>query len=189
MTKLVQGKIEKIVSKPIDKDKFDNVFRVSVKVGEAWIGLGGAKREGLAIQKGKEWIELKAGDEVVITAEENGDFLNAKRSDVKLLKAAEGVIAVPGSPLPPKGGKTAVASPSAFVDRDAEIKAGMFFNKAVDVAIAKHGEKVSKGVVVQAYQMLSEAYDECRSAKKVPEPRDVAPDEEESGDFDDDIPF
>ena len=185
MTKLVQGKIEKIVSKPIDKDKFDNVFRVSVKVGEAWIGLGGAKREGLSIQKGKEWIELKAGDEVVITAEENGDYLNAKRSDVKLLKAAEGAVAVPGSPLPPKK-PTAVAS--TFVDRDVEIKAGMFFNKAVDVAIAQHGEKVSKGVVVQAYQMLSEAYDECRSAKKAPEPRDVAPDEEQEQ-FDDEIPF
>ncbi len=182
MTKLVQGKIEKIVSKPIPADKYENVFRVSVKIGEAWIGLGGAKREGLSIQKGKEWIELKAGDEVVITAEENGDFLNAKRSDVKLLKAA---VAVPGSPLPPKGGKTFAATP---VDRDAEIKAGMFFNKAVDVAIAKHGEKVSKSTVVQAYQMLSEAYDECRSAKKVPEPRDVAPDEEQEQ-FDDDIPF
>ena len=183
MTKLIQGKIEKIVSKPIPADKYENVFRLSVKVGEEWVGLGGVKKEGLSIQKGKEWINLKEGDEVVITAEENGDFLNAKRSDVKLIKAA---IATPGSPLPPR------PKPGSFDDaRNAEIKAGMFFNKAVDVAIAKHGEKVSKDTVVQAYQMLEEAYAECRSAKKAPEPRDVAPDEEpeESGGFDDDIPF
>jgi len=187
MTKLIQGKIEKIVSKPIPADKYENVFRLSVKVGEEWVGLGGVKKEGLSIKKGKEWINLKEGDEVVITAEENGDFLNAKRSDVKLLKSGVGASAIPGSPLPPKDKPP--SSSSSYVDRDAEIKAGMFFNKAVDVAIAKHGEKVSKSVVVQAYQMLSEAYDECRSAKKVPEPRDVAPDEEESGDFEDEIPF
>lgn len=189
MTKLVQGKIEKIVSKPIPADKFDNVFRLSVKVGEDWVGLGSVKKEGLQINKGKEWIDLKQGDEVVITAEENGDFLNAKRSDVKLIKAA---IATPGSPLPPKKPTAAVAqSSSTFVDRDLEIKAGMFFNKAVDVAIAKHGEKVSKGTVVQAYQMLEEAYAECRSAKKAPEPRDVAPDEnpDDGVDFDSEIPF
>ena len=188
MTKLIQGKIEKIVSKPIPADKYENVFRLSVKVGEEWVGLGGVKKEGLSIQKGKEWINLKEGDEVVITAEENGDFLNAKRSDVKLIKAA---IATPGSPLPPKKPTAAAQSSSTFVDRDLEIKAGMFFNKAVEVAIAQKGQAVSKQSVVQAYQMLEEAYAECRSAKKAPEPRDVAPDEEpeESGGFDDDIPF
>lgn len=187
MTKLIQGKIEKIVSKEIPPDNYENTFRISVKVCENWIGLGSKKKAGLSIQKGKEWIVLNEGDEVVITAEENGKYLNAKVSDVKLLKKGSDPVssAVPGSPLPQK------LTASTYTDRDAEIKAGMFFNKAVDVAIAKHGEKVSKAAVVQAYQMLEQAYAECRSDKSVPEPRDVAPDEEqqEQADFDDNLPF
>ena len=182
--KVIQGKIEKILNKDLDQeDKFGNKTRLSVKVGEDWIGMGNKKVAGLSIQKGKEWIELFEGDEVVITAEENGKYLNAKTSDCKLVKRGEGK---------PQGKPTQTtqqfkATPGNFSDRDTEIKAGMFFNKAVDVAIAKHGEKVSKGTVVQAYQMLEEAYAECRSAKKAPEPRDVAPDEDV--DFDSEIPF
>lgn len=180
MTKLIQGKIEKIVSKPIPADKYENVFRLSVKVGEEWVGLGGVKKEGLSIQKGKEWINLKEGDEVVITAEENGDFLNAKRSDVKLIKAA---IATPGSPLPPK---------SKSDNYGDGARRGMLFNNAVAICLAKYGAKISKTHVVEHYSMLEEWCAECESPKKkAPEPRDVAPDEnpDDGVDFDDEIPF
>lgn len=189
MTTQITGKIEKIVSKQIPPDKYENTFRTSIKIGDKWIGVGTSKKAGVSIQKGKDWIAVEEGDEVAVFADQNGDFLNAKKSDIKLLKkGAAQAAAVPDSPLP-SGAKTNHKQTGMFESRDTEIKAGMFFNKAVDVAIAKHGEKVSKEAVVQAYGMLEQAYAECRSAKKAPEPRDVAPDEEESTNFDDDLPF
>ena len=191
---VVQGKITRVFNKPLDKpDMYENVTRLSVEVDtghaeKVWVSLGAKKKDGLQVQgKDKKWVQVGAGSSVVITAERNGDFLNAKISDVKISElVGPSAYAFPGSPLPSKP-QAGAASAAVWHTRDEDIKAGMQFNKAVDLAIANsQGKGVTKQAIVAAFRVLQETYDECRAAPpKAVTPRDVAPDI----DLDDDIPF
>jgi hypothetical protein len=195
---VVQGKITRVFNKPLDKpDMYENVTRLSVEVdiGKAekvWVSLGAKKKDGLQVQgKDKKWVQVGAGSSVVITAERNGDFLNAKISDVKISElVGPSADAFPVSPLHPK---PQAAGAAVWHTRDEDIKAGMQFNKAVDLAIANsQGKGVTKQDIVAAFRVLQETYDECRAPPPQPPlppravtQRDVAPDV----DFDDEVPF
>jgi hypothetical protein len=89
--KLIEGVVEAISAKDLpEEDQWGNTHRISLKIGEDWVGLGSAKKPNVSIKEGQGWYEVKKGDQVAVVAQENGNFLNAKRGDVKLVKKGGG---------------------------------------------------------------------------------------------------
>lgn len=158
----MKGTIEAVTNKEMN-GKFGKQFIPAFKIGDDWYSFGFQKKE----------TTLKKGDvvEFEFTVNDKG-YKNVTLEAVK-------VVAQAPYEVPAKG---------VWDKRDEEIKAGMFFNKAVDIAIAKHDVKVTKAAIVQSYRMCQEAYEECRKQpEEVPAVKlaKVA----NGNDFDDDLPF
>lgn len=94
MTELIQGTLKRVFNKEMPEDQWGNNTRLSIAISpdtggdDVWVSLGTAKRPGLTVKIGKDWETINEGSKIVVVAERNGDFLNAKRADVKVLSKA-----------------------------------------------------------------------------------------------------
>jgi len=189
--RVIKGVVSKIFNKDIPTDKYDNVTRLSVQIGEEWIGFGGKKFPGLSVKQGGSWVDVKEGDTVECVVEDNGDFINGKTTGVKLVSKGSG--APPAQPKSAQA-KAPQAQKTTGVDwdkRDTDIKPGMFFNNACQIAMNEN-KKVSVDSIVAAYRMVEKAYEECRNGTAAEQYRPQASDYDgETGPdpMDDDIPF
>lgn len=167
MTEIIQGVLKRISNKDLaTPDQFGNVTRLSVLVeaedGEKWVSLGTMKKPGLSIQKGKDWINVGVGSTILALAERNGDFLNGKRSDVKVLSLVEaGAPPKQQAPSPPTKAPEASAGvtpkggsgDSAYWARK---DAGAAASASVDKALAFYS---IKGEAPSIPQLLAKARD------------------------------
>lgn len=91
---LIQGVVEKILFKDLgEEDQWGNTHRLSIKVGDHWIGFGKKKPNArgdlkVAIKKGAGWEDVEEGDEIGIVATESNGYLNGKTGDIKMVKKA-----------------------------------------------------------------------------------------------------
>jgi len=146
--KLIEGVVEAISAKDLpEEDQWGNTHRISLKIGEDWVGLGSAKKPNVSIKEGQGWYEVKKGDQVAVVAQENGNFLNAKRGDVKLVKKGSGTQSQSGTSSrgsQSSSGKTSAStSVSAGVDwaaKDAGAAASASIDKALRYIALRSGD-------------------------------------------------
>jgi hypothetical protein len=156
--KMVQGVIEKILFKPFDEpDQYENTGRLSIKVGDDWVGFGPSKKAEINIKKGTGWEKVEEGDEVALMCEEsewNGKiYLNGKKSQIKVVKKGTGsptknAPAAPSSAARGSGaGAVSAKSASANNGVDWAAKdAGGAASASIDKAIAYYQLQGNTGV-------------------------------------------
>lgn len=134
--KLIEGVVESISAKdlPNGEDQWGNTCRLSIKVGEDWIGIGTAKKPEVNIKEGAGWHKLAKGDTIAVVVEENGQWLNAKRGDIKVKAKGNGG----ASPARTSGGSAATrTAPTANASVDwARKDAGAAASASIDKALA-----------------------------------------------------
>ena len=130
---LIKGVVSAISAKEIPEDRFGNTYRLSIKVGDDWIGLGSGKKPDIGVKEGDSWHTLSKGDEVALVVEENNGYLNGQKKTLKVTKKGSGSVssssksdssrgAVAAKPAPANSGvdwaaKDAGAAASASIDK------------------------------------------------------------------------
>ena len=87
-----QGKIERVFAKEMpEKDKYDNVFRVTIKTEAGdWYSWGNAKRDSINIKDGADWVSVEPGDDVFFKYDVNGDFKNIAKTSMTIVTKGAG---------------------------------------------------------------------------------------------------
>lgn len=137
--KLIEGVVEAISAKdlPNGEDQWGNTCRLSIKVGEDWIGIGTAKKPEVNIKEGAGWHKLSKGDTIAVVVEENGQWLNAKKSDIKIKGKGNSPATGGASPARTSGGSAATrTAPTASAPVDwARKDAGAAASASIDKAL------------------------------------------------------
>jgi pyruvate/2-oxoglutarate dehydrogenase complex dihydrolipoamide acyltransferase (E2) component len=157
--------------KPIPEDSYGNVFRASAKMSPSgvWIGFGGVKSERLVAKVKGKWEPVNKGDVITVVCSKNGDYLNAKQSDIKLETSAPA--AKPASKpalLQPQGDKPKAASAGVQVPG---VEVGMALNNAVQAFV--HGKIERSDIEAFALEVLGIS-DRLRTGTAAPAPAEAA---------------
>jgi hypothetical protein len=129
----LSGVVEAISIKALDEaDRFGNLHRCSLKLGEDWVSWGTTKKPEISYKEGDSYKTLLKGMEVEFMYKQNGDFKNISKTTLAVI-STEGAQAAP----PPKAPVQQQAAPAykpqakgGFVN-PAEV--GQCLNLAVDV--------------------------------------------------------
>lgn len=164
------GKVVKVFSKPLSEKelaqpnniKYGSSHKHSLQVeinGELkWVGFGSNKMESFMVQDDSDqWVTLGIGSEVVFKYTENGDFLNASKSDLVVMDLVVGEKYVAPSQAAPK--PTTAGGPAQKVDWDANQKRitfGMCFNNACNQLGSSYNPEVLRERVVELYALAQE---------------------------------
>jgi hypothetical protein len=128
----ISGIVEAISIKPLNEpDRFGNLHRCSIKIGEDWISWGTTKKPEISYKEGENYKTLQKGMEVEFMYKQNGDFKNISKTSLSVL-STEGAQAAP-PPSAPAQQAAAYKAPQAkggFVN-PAEV--GQCLNLAADV--------------------------------------------------------
>lgn len=83
------GTVEAISIKELpQEDKYGNVYRASIKLGEDWYSWGSLKRDSISIRQGSGWHTLSKGDSLEGMYKQNGDFKNIQPKTVSVTDEA-----------------------------------------------------------------------------------------------------
>jgi hypothetical protein len=152
---LIQGVIEKILWKDAGTpDQFGNTHRLSIKVGDSWIGFGKKKANSrgefkVSIKKGAGWEDVCEGDEIALVTTESNGYLNGKTNDIKIVK--KGNASSSGGPAPTssksdssRGAPVAKPAPASngvdWAAKDAGAAASASIDKALKYIELRKGE-------------------------------------------------
>lgn len=153
----VTGIISKVFHKEIEEDDYGNLYRSAVKLqdDDNWYGLGGGKKPSANVKVGKDYYELREGDEVTIIYTVNGKYRNAKRSKITLESEPQ----KGESPSRSGGGQSGGGKSSAGSGNRASggggsglagIKVGHALNNAVQLSIAV-GQDIGDPAVIREH--------------------------------------
>jgi hypothetical protein len=89
----LSGIVEAISIKALNEpDRFGNLHRCSIKVGEDWVSWGTTKKPEISYKEGENYKSLQKGMEVEFMYVQNGDFKNIKKTSLTVL-STDGAIA------------------------------------------------------------------------------------------------
>jgi hypothetical protein len=152
----LSGIVEAISIKALNEpDKFGNLHRCSIKVGEDWVSWGTTKKPEISYKEGENYKTLQKGMEVEFMYVQNGDFKNIKKTSLAVI-STEGAQASPPPSAPAQQQAAPAYKPQAkggFVN-PAEV--GQCLNLAVDVLGLNQEELLDPQQVTEAIKWYKE---------------------------------
>jgi hypothetical protein len=96
----LSGIVEAISIKALNEpDRFGNLHRCSIKLGEDWVSWGTTKKPEISYKEGENYKTLQKGMEVEFMYVQNGDFKNIKKTSLAVI-STEGAQASPPPSAP-----------------------------------------------------------------------------------------
>jgi hypothetical protein len=129
----LSGIVEAISIKALNEpDRFGNLHRCSIKLGEDWVSWGTTKKPEISYKEGDDYKTLQKGMEVEFMYVQNGDFKNIKKTSLAVI-STEGAQASP-PPSAPAQQQAAPAYKKPYVSSNVNpAEVGQCLNLAVDV--------------------------------------------------------
>jgi hypothetical protein len=127
----ISGIVEGISIKPLNEpDRFGNLHRCSIKIGEDWISWGTTKKPEISYKEGENYKTLQKGMEVEFMYKQNGDFKNISKTSLSVLNTEGAQAAQAPQPQQQAPAYKAPQAKGSFVN-PAEV--GQCLNLAADV--------------------------------------------------------
>jgi hypothetical protein len=128
----LSGVVEAISIKALNEpDRFGNLHRCSIKLGEDWVSWGTTKKPEISYKEGDDYKTLQKGMEVEFMYVQNGDFKNIKKTSLAVL-STDGAQAAP--PSAPAQQQAAPAYKKPYVSSNVNpAEVGQCLNLAADV--------------------------------------------------------
>jgi hypothetical protein len=129
----LSGIVEAISIKALNEpDKFGNLHRCSIKLGEDWVSWGTTKKPEISYKEGENYKTLQKGMEVEFMYKQNGDFKNISKTSLAVI-STEGAQAAP-PPSAPAQQQAAPAYKKPYVSSNVNpAEVGQCLNLAADV--------------------------------------------------------
>jgi hypothetical protein len=129
----LSGVVEAISIKALNEpDRFGNLHRCSIKLGEDWVSWGTTKKPEISYKEGENYKTLQKGMEVEFMYVQNGDFKNIKKTSLAVI-STEGAQAAP-PPSAPAQQQAAPAYKKPYVSSNVNpAEVGQCLNLAADV--------------------------------------------------------
>jgi hypothetical protein len=129
----ITGHVEAISIKALNEpDRFGNLHRCSIKVGEDWVSWGTTKKPEISYKEGENYKTLQKGMEVEFMYVQNGDFKNIKKTSLAVL-STEGAQAAPPPSAPAPQQAAPAYKPQAKGNFVNPAEVGQCLNLAADV--------------------------------------------------------
>ena len=129
----LSGIVEAISIKALNEpDRFGNLHRCSIKLGEDWVSWGTTKKPEISYKEGENYKTLQKGMEVEFMYKQNGDFKNISKTSLSVI-SIEGAQAAP-PPSAPAQQQAAPAYKKPYVSSNVNpAEVGQCLNLAADV--------------------------------------------------------
>ena len=99
----LSGIVEAISIKALNEpDRFGNLHRCSIKIGEDWVSWGTTKKPEISYKEGESYKTLQKGMEVEFMYVQNGDFKNIKKTSLAVISTEGAQAAAPSAPAQPQ---------------------------------------------------------------------------------------
>jgi hypothetical protein len=152
----LSGIVEAISIKALNEpDRFGNLHRCSIKLGEDWVSWGTTKKPEISYKEGDEYKTLQKGMEVEFMYKQNGDFKNISKTSLAVI-STEGAQAAATPSAPAQQQAAPAYKPQAkggFVNM-AEV--GQCLNLSVDVLGLNQEELLDPTQVTAAIKWYKE---------------------------------
>jgi hypothetical protein len=95
----LSGIVEAISIKALNEpDRFGNLHRCSIKLGEDWVSWGTTKKPEISYKEGDDYKTLQKGMEVEFMYKQNGDFKNISKTSLAVISTEGAQAAAPSAP-------------------------------------------------------------------------------------------
>jgi hypothetical protein len=95
----LSGIVEAISIKALNEpDRFGNLHRCSIKLGEDWVSWGTTKKPEISYKEGESYKTLQKGMEVEFMYKQNGDFKNISKTSLAVISTEGAQAAAPSAP-------------------------------------------------------------------------------------------
>tara|TARA_R110000822_G_scaffold300135_1_gene423456 strand:- start:699 stop:1292 length:594 start_codon:yes stop_codon:yes gene_type:complete len=95
----LSGVVEAISIKALNEpDRFGNLHRCSIKLGEDWVSWGTTKKPEISYKEGDDYKTLQKGMEVEFMYKQNGDFKNISKTSLAVISTEGAQAAAPSAP-------------------------------------------------------------------------------------------
>jgi hypothetical protein len=129
----LSGIVEAISIKALNEpDRFGNLHRCSIKVGEDWVSWGTTKKPQISYKEGDNYKSLQKGMEVEFMYVQTGDFKNIKKTSLAVISTDGCFVTTP--PSAPAQQQAAPAYKKPYVSSNVNpAEVGQCLNLAADV--------------------------------------------------------
>ena len=166
--KIISGTLKKVFAKELPKpDEWENLYRLSICItpedggDDVWVGLGSKKRQELGLNLGStatpKWKNVGEGSTIEVVCTTNGDYLNAKNSDITVIDLVEAPESGGSAPATRSATSANSGSVSGGVDwarKDAGAAASASVDKAIAYLTATAGFTGFTGVSNKDYSLI-----------------------------------
>jgi hypothetical protein len=172
----LSGVVEAISIKALNEpDRFGNLHRCSIKLGEDWVSWGTTKKPEISYKEGESYKTLQKGMEVEFMYKQNGDFKNISKTSLAVT-STEGAQAAAAPSAPAQQAAPAYKKPYVSSNvNPAEV--GQCLNLAADV-LGLDAEALLDTTQVTAaikwYKEVRELFTELYPSVEVSKPVKVA---------------
>ena len=129
----LSGIVEAISIKALNEpDRFGNLHRCSIKLGEDWVSWGTTKKPEISYKEGENYKTLQKGMEVEFMYKQNGDFKNISKTSLSVI-STEGAQAAPPPSAPAQQQAAPAYKPQAKGSFVNPAEVGQCLNLAADV--------------------------------------------------------
>ena len=177
----LSGIVEVISIKALDEpDRFGNLHRCRIKIGEDWASWGTTKKPEISYKEGENYKTLQKGMEVEFMYKQNGDFKNISKTSLSVL-STEGAQAAP-SPRAPAQQQAAPPFKKPYASSNVNpAEVGQCLNLATDVLGLDAEALLDPTQVTEAIkwykevrELFTELYPSVVAGKEAPKPEPKA---------------
>jgi hypothetical protein len=169
----LSGIVEAISIKALNEpDRFGNLHRCSIKLGEDWVSWGTTKKPEISYKEGEDYKTLQKGMEVEFMYKQNGDFKNISKTSLSVLSTA-GAQAAPPPSAPAQQQAAPAYKPQAKGSFVNPAEVGQCLNLAADVLGLNQEELLDPTQVTEAikwYKEVRELFTELYPTVEVGKP-------------------
>jgi hypothetical protein len=152
----ISGIVEAISIKALNEpDRFGNLHRCSIKIGEEWVSWGTTKKPEISYKEGENYKTLQKGMEVEFMYKQNGDFKNISKTSLSVLSTEGAQAAPPSAPAPQQAAPTYKPQAKGEFVNGAII--GQCLNLAVNTLGLSKSDVLDRAKVAEAIKWYKES--------------------------------
>ena len=176
----LSGIVEVISIKALNEpDRYGNLHRCSIKLGEDWVSWGTTKKPEISYKEGENYKTLQKGMEVEFMYKQNGDFKNISKTTLSVLSTEGAQAAAPSAPAQPQAAPAYKPQAKGSFVNPAEV--GQCLNLAADVLGLDAEGLLDPAQVTEAIkwykevrELFTELYPSVVVGKELPKPEPKA---------------
>ena len=176
----LSGIVEVISIKALNEpDRYGNLHRCSIKIGEDWVSWGTTKKPEISYKEGENYKTLQKGMEVEFMYKQNGDFKNISKTTLSVLSTEGAQAAAPSAPAQPQAAPAYKPQAKGSFVNPAEV--GQCLNLAADVLGLDAEGLLDPAQVTEAIkwykevrELFTELYPSVVVGKELPKPEPKA---------------